>query len=158
MCFVPTARSPVRRSRPNRPMCSGDRSPLPAALVCEIVGRLCKPVYAFAKLNAPRQLKPTLLIGESSDESERCSVARRLFVHIPPRAVSTRGFARSDCSARPPPHAAPQAVTQTLCRCRAFGKQNRHCDATRTAWHTRLCRGWSVRQVRFGSGTDIESS
>ena len=36
MCSVPTAQSLVRRSRPNRPMCSNDHSPLPRALAAPL--------------------------------------------------------------------------------------------------------------------------
>src|SRR5262249_49339438 len=64
------------------------------------------PGDIFYKCSAPAQANASL-IGESLYESESCSVARRLYERNLPRALSTRGFARSDCSAQHDrPHAA----------------------------------------------------
>jgi hypothetical protein len=57
------------------------------------------------------------LIGESPVENGSCSVARRLFERNPPRAGSTRGFARSHCSAQhdhPPSCGSTGAIVGSL--------------------------------------------
>jgi len=50
-------------------------------------------------------------------------------------------------------------VTQTLCRYRAFGKQNRHCDATRTveSGEHLLVGGWPVAGSDFNTLGDLWS-